>query len=98
MIMFGADLEAFDEVEVSSTPNKAPVINPEPCGRGGGAVSFSFGARVGLGDGAFEEGPVGVVPLSFFPDFAIFAGTVFSVSMSMATGCCKRDVDPDFSC
>ena len=67
--MFGADFDAADEL--SSTPNRAPVIRPEPCGSGGGTASLA--ARAGLGDGALEGVAVGVL-LSFFAAFAGFVG------------------------
>lgn len=56
--------EARDEPEerVSSVPNSALEINPEPWGNGGGA---SLAGREGFGDAALEEEAVVVVPFSF---------------------------------
>lgn len=68
-MMLGAVFDAADAL--SSTPNRAPVIRPEPCGSGGGAVSLP--ARAGLGDGALDGVAVGVL-LSFLAVFAGFVG------------------------
>jgi hypothetical protein len=84
--MLGVDLDVPDEL--SSTPNSAPVIRPDPCGKGGGA---SLAARAGFGDGALEA--VGV-PFSFLDTFVAFTGgaLVVSESISIATGCWRRVV------
>lgn len=67
--MFGAVFDADEEL-LSSTPNNAPVIKPEPCGSGGGAGALSLPGRRGLGDGALEGGAVDV-GLSFFAGFVV---------------------------
>lgn len=68
--------EVRDEPEgrVSSVPNSALEINPEPWGSGGGA---SLTGREGFGDAALEEGAVvvvAVVPFSFLEALASAVG------------------------
>lgn len=81
-MIFGAVFDAADEL--SSTPNRAPVIKPEPCGSGGGTTSLA--ARAGLGDGALEGVAVGVL-LSFFAAFAGLVGAgVGTVDVVVVSG------------
>lgn len=68
--------EVRDEPEerVSSVPNRALEINPEPWGNGGAA---SLTGRAGFGDAALEEGAVAVVavdPFSFLGALASALG------------------------
>lgn len=67
---------------LSSTPNRALEISPEPWGNGGGA---SFAGREGFGDGGFDEGAVEGLG-SFLVTFSTAAGAERSLSSSVGTG------------
>ena len=63
--------ESDSSVALSSTPNRAFEIKPEPWGSLVGA-SLSLAVRAGFGEGAFDVGAVVVaVPFSFSFSFSL---------------------------